>query len=110
MTKDQDARVAVPGLVRGLDILRLFKRSRPHITPPEMARELGIPRSTYVGNGTALSIRSDLGTLNLSDVPVAMLEVGNMRNSSDAHRMTTRTGRTRYARAVVRGIRLYLAR
>jgi N-acetylmuramoyl-L-alanine amidase len=71
---------------------------------------LGIPRSTYVGNGTALSIRSDLATLNMSDVPVAMIEVGNMRNSSDAHRMTTRKGRIRYARAVVRGIRLYLAR
>ncbi|HET6165661.1 MAG TPA: N-acetylmuramoyl-L-alanine amidase [Marmoricola sp.] len=70
----------------------------------------GIPRSTYVGNGTALSIRSDLGTLNMSDVPVAMIEVGNMRNSSDAHRMTTTKGRHRYARAVVRGIRLYLGR
>jgi len=71
---------------------------------------LGIARSTYVGNGTALSIRSDLGTLNLSDVPVAMLEIGNMRNASDAHRMTTKTGRQRYARAVVRGIRIYLSR
>jgi N-acetylmuramoyl-L-alanine amidase len=71
---------------------------------------LGIPRSTYVGGGSALSIRSDLATLNMSDVPVAMLEVGNMRNASDAHRMTTSTGRARYARAVVRGIRLYLAR
>jgi N-acetylmuramoyl-L-alanine amidase len=69
-----------------------------------------IPRSTYVGGGSALSIRSDLGTLNMSDVPVAMLEVGNMRNASDAHRMTTRKGRATYARAVVRGIRLYLAR
>jgi N-acetylmuramoyl-L-alanine amidase len=71
---------------------------------------LGIPRSNYIGDGTALSIRSDLGTLNLSDVPVAMLEIGNMRNSSDAHRMTTKKGRIRYARAVVRGIRLYLDR
>jgi N-acetylmuramoyl-L-alanine amidase len=70
----------------------------------------GIARSTYIGNGSALSIRSDLGTLNLSDVPVAMLEVGNMRNASDAHRMTTRKGRATYARAVVKGIRLYLAR
>jgi N-acetylmuramoyl-L-alanine amidase len=70
----------------------------------------GIARSTYVGNGTALSIRSDLGTLNLSDVPVAMLEVGNMRNASDAHRMTTKKGRKTYARAVVKGIRLYLSR
>ena len=71
---------------------------------------LGIPRSSYVGHGTALSIRSDLATLNLSDVPVAMIEVGNMRNRSDAHRMTTRSGRSTYARAVVRGIRAYLSR
>lgn len=71
---------------------------------------LGIPRSTYIGHGTALSIRADLATLNLSDVPVAMLEVGNMRNRSDAHRMTTLTGRVLYARAVVRGIRAYLSR
>jgi len=70
----------------------------------------GLPRSTYVGNGTALSVRSDLGTLNMSDVPVAMVEMGNMRNASDAHRMTTRKGRLAYARAVVRGIRAYLAR
>jgi N-acetylmuramoyl-L-alanine amidase len=70
----------------------------------------GIPRSTYVGHGSALSIRSDLATLNMSDVPVAMLEIGNMRNASDAHRMTTRKGRARYSRAVVRGIRLYLDR
>jgi N-acetylmuramoyl-L-alanine amidase len=71
---------------------------------------LGIPRSSYIGGGTALSIRSDLATLNLSDVPVAMIEVGNMRNASDAHRMTTRSGRATYARAVVRGIRAYLSR
>jgi DNA-binding IclR family transcriptional regulator len=36
----------VPGLARGLDILRLFKRDRPVIGAPEMARELHIPRST----------------------------------------------------------------
>ena len=36
----------VPALTRGLDILRLFKRTRPVIAAPEMARELGIPRST----------------------------------------------------------------
>jgi DNA-binding IclR family transcriptional regulator len=39
-------RSAVPGLERGLNVLRLFKRARPSISPPEMARELGIPRST----------------------------------------------------------------
>jgi DNA-binding IclR family transcriptional regulator len=40
------SRVTVPGLERGLNILRLFRRSRAAISPPEMARELRIPRST----------------------------------------------------------------
>jgi len=67
-------------------------------------------RSNYVGGGTALNIRSDLGTLNMSDVPVAMIEVGNMRNPSDARRMTTAKGRAVYASAVVLGIRTFLHR
>ena len=46
MTGPGDDRAVVPGLVRGLNILRLFKRTRPTIAPPEIARELGIPRST----------------------------------------------------------------
>lgn len=40
------SRYAVPGLERGLNILRLFNRSRRTISPPDMVRELGIPRST----------------------------------------------------------------
>lgn len=36
----------VPGLVRGIEILRLFRNSRQEITAPDIARELGIPRST----------------------------------------------------------------
>lgn len=70
----------------------------------------GIPRSTYVGSGTALSVRSDLGTLNRSTVPVSMIEIGNMRNSADARRMTTAAGRAQYAAAIVAGIRNYLQR
>jgi N-acetylmuramoyl-L-alanine amidase len=70
----------------------------------------GVPRSNYIGGGTGLDVRSDLGTLNMSDVPVAMIEIGNMRNAVDARRMTTRTGRMQYAKAVVRGIRTYLRR
>ena len=44
--KPSGAGSAVPALTRGLDILRLFKRTRPVIGAPEIARELGIPRST----------------------------------------------------------------
>jgi DNA-binding IclR family transcriptional regulator len=36
----------VPGLERGVAILRLFRRDRTHLAPPEVAAELGIPRST----------------------------------------------------------------
>jgi N-acetylmuramoyl-L-alanine amidase len=69
-----------------------------------------VPRANYLAGGSGLDVRSDLGTLNLSDVPVAMIEIGNMRNATDAHRMTSRAGTSRYAAAVVRGIRTYLRR
>ena len=43
----QDAeRYIVPGLQRGLQILRAFDRQRTQLGAPEIARELGIPRST----------------------------------------------------------------
>jgi N-acetylmuramoyl-L-alanine amidase len=70
----------------------------------------GLPRSNYVNHGFGLVTRWDLATLNLSDVPVAMVEVGNMRNASDAYRMTSTAGRIKYAEAVVTGIRSYLNR
>jgi DNA-binding IclR family transcriptional regulator len=44
--KADPQRYLVPGLARGIEILRLFSRERARITAPEMARELDIPRST----------------------------------------------------------------
>jgi N-acetylmuramoyl-L-alanine amidase len=70
----------------------------------------GLPPSNYTGEGTGLNVRDDLGTLNLSDVPVAMVEIGNMRNSGDADQMTSTSGRARQADALVRGIRTFLGR
>jgi N-acetylmuramoyl-L-alanine amidase len=69
-----------------------------------------VARSNYIGNGTAFYTRDDLGTLNCSSVPVALVEVGNMRNAHDAKVMTTVKGRRRYAAGLVAGIRDYLAR
>lgn len=43
----------------------------------------GMPVADYIGVG-GLSERSDLGGLNLSDVPAVFLESGNMRNPVDA--------------------------
>jgi N-acetylmuramoyl-L-alanine amidase len=68
----------------------------------------GLPYAAYTAGGDGLDLRGDLGTLNLSDVPVAMVELGNMRSRADAARMTTLSGRTRYARALAAGIVNYL--
>ena len=51
-----------------------------------------------------------LGTLNCSDVPVVEIELGNMKNASEAGRMSIRKGRTQYANGIVFGIRRYLGR
>ncbi|SFB86950.1 N-acetylmuramoyl-L-alanine amidase [Nocardioides terrae] len=67
-------------------------------------------RANYIAGGDGLDVRSDLGTLNLSDVPVAMVELGNMRDATEARRMTSAAGRKRYARALVAGISHYLRR
>lgn len=70
----------------------------------------GLPRAPYVNRGYGVVTRADLGTLNLSDVPVALVEVGNMRNPTDARAMRSVAGRVGYAEAIVAGIRAYLGR
>jgi N-acetylmuramoyl-L-alanine amidase len=67
----------------------------------------GLPVAAYTAGGDGLDLRADLGTLNLSDVPSVMVELGNMRSRADAARMTTLSGRTRYARALAAGIVSY---
>jgi N-acetylmuramoyl-L-alanine amidase len=71
-------------------------------------RAAGVPVSNYTAGGDGLDYRSDLGTLNLSDIPVAMVELGNMRNARDAHRMTSAHGRAVYARALATAVRAFL--
>lgn len=60
----------------------------------------GFSVANYVAGGTGIDVRSDLGTLNLSDIPTVMVELGNMRNAGDAAVMTSATGRHRYADAL----------
>lgn len=69
----------------------------------------GLPLANYYATN-GIKTRTDLGTLNMSDVPVVMVELGNMKNSGDATRMKSLSGRDRYAIGLVAGIRLYLAR
>ncbi|WP_225448371.1 N-acetylmuramoyl-L-alanine amidase [Streptacidiphilus sp. P02-A3a] len=68
----------------------------------------GEARSTYLGRGTALTVRGDLGGLNLSTVPAVFIECGNMANPTDAGRMTTPAWRESAARGIAAGISSYL--
>jgi N-acetylmuramoyl-L-alanine amidase len=67
-------------------------------------RGAGVPVANYTAGGDGLDFRSDLGTLNLADIPSVMVELGNMRSPRDAHRMTTKSGRATYARALARAV------
>lgn len=69
---------------------------------------VGVPVANYTAGGDGLDFRSDLGTLNLSDVPTVMVELGNMRDPRDARRMTTSSGRLTYARGLLRAVRGFL--
>lgn len=67
----------------------------------------GMPYATYVGS-RGLDERSDLGGLNLSDVPKVFIETGNMRNAEDARLLTSPRWRERTAAAIARGLLAFL--
>ncbi len=67
----------------------------------------GVAPSTYLSN--PLSVRSDQSTLNFSDVPTVIVELGNMRNKKDAARMSSPAGQQLYAQALAAGITKYLS-
>ncbi len=69
----------------------------------------GMPPSTYVGHD-GLLVRSDLGGLNLSDVPKVLVETGNMRNATDAALLESATFRQRIARALAVGLARFVSR
>jgi N-acetylmuramoyl-L-alanine amidase len=87
----------------------IFRSSRRLARATRAAlRAAGLPVANYTAGGDGLDLRSDLGTLNLSDIPTVMVELGNMRNPRDARRMTSRHGRATYARGLVRAVRHFL--
>jgi N-acetylmuramoyl-L-alanine amidase len=67
----------------------------------------GMPFADYIGS-QALSVRTDLGGLNLSDVPKVFIETGNMRNATDAALLTDPGFRQQAAEALLSGLRAYL--
>jgi len=70
---------------------------------------IGVPRSTYLGDGTGLVQRDDLGGLNLSRVPKVFAELGNMRSAADARLLERPAHRDELAVALERAVRRALA-
>ncbi|NUS11032.1 MAG: N-acetylmuramoyl-L-alanine amidase [Streptomyces sp.] len=65
------------------------------------------PLANYLG-GKGLTIRDDLGGLNLSTVPKVFIECGNMRNARDAAEMTDPAWRQRAAQGIADGLTAFL--
>ncbi|WP_435241082.1 N-acetylmuramoyl-L-alanine amidase [Streptomyces cucumeris] len=72
------------------------------------AEETGSEPADYIGDGSGLNVRGDLGGLNLSTVPKVFIECGNMRDAKDAAHLTDARWRERAARGVARGITDFL--
>ena len=87
--------IARPSRRLGLDLRRALRSG-------------GFRTATYTAGGDGIDVRADLGTLNLSDIPTVMVELGNMRNRAEARRMVTRRGQAAYAKALVVGVKTHL--
>ena len=73
-------------------------------TVRDALHDRGFRNATYTAGGRGFTYRSDLATLNLSEVPTAMVELGNMRSAADARVMTSRRGQKRYAAALATAV------
>ncbi|MEU0083535.1 N-acetylmuramoyl-L-alanine amidase [Streptomyces sp. NPDC006274] len=73
-------------------------------------RATGSSPSNYVGGGTGLDVRDDLGGLNLSTVPKVFIECGNMRDPEDVALLTSPSWRQKAAQGMADGISSYLTR
>ncbi|GAB3439647.1 N-acetylmuramoyl-L-alanine amidase [Streptomonospora sediminis] len=73
----------------------------------EFAEGTGQPRADYIAD-EGLDVRTDLGGLNLSDVPKVFLEAGNMSNSTDAEQFADPDWREKAAESIASGLTRFL--
>jgi N-acetylmuramoyl-L-alanine amidase len=74
----------------------------------DFGRATGTDPSNYIGDGTGLDTRTDLGGLNLSTVPKVFIECANMRDSEDAALLTSAAWRQKAAQGISEGIVSFL--
>ncbi|QKW06235.1 N-acetylmuramoyl-L-alanine amidase [Streptomyces sp. NA04227] len=75
-----------------------------------LLRSTGSAPSNYIGDGTGLDTRGDLGGLNLSTVPKVFVECANMRDANDAALVTSSDWRQKAAQGISEGIQSFLRR
>ncbi|WP_138908659.1 N-acetylmuramoyl-L-alanine amidase, partial [Streptomyces chryseus] len=106
--------VILPALVKGgaADTTKIVGPSRELGTriAGKFVQATGSAPSNYVGDGTGLDVRKDLGGLNLSTVPKVFVECGNMRDPKDAALLTDEGWRQKAAQGIADGIGSYLER
>ncbi|MFJ4822102.1 N-acetylmuramoyl-L-alanine amidase [Streptomyces bacillaris] len=104
--------VILPAAVRGggADTSKIVKSSADlgARIAGHFVRTTGSAPSNYIGGGTGLDTRGDLGGLNLSTVPKVFVECGNMRDPEDAALLTDAGWRQQAAQGMADGIAAYL--
>jgi N-acetylmuramoyl-L-alanine amidase len=83
--------VVPPSDALGSDVVNAFAAGIP------------MPISDYDGTD-GLQVRDDLGGLNLSTVPKVLIEIGSMKNATDAVSETSATFRQQAADALTAGL------
>ncbi|MCA0144897.1 N-acetylmuramoyl-L-alanine amidase [Blastococcus sp. LR1] len=101
--------VIAPGMLPGWtdDIAAESQRAAVAVRDALVAG--GLTPATYLGSA-GLDERTDLGTLNRSDVPAVMLEAGNLRHAGDAALLTSGEGQARVADALSAAVTQFLSR
>ena len=102
--------VIMPKSVKGLtDDIAVSSRRLGLSIRSSYAHGTGMPYATYLGDGVGITVRDDLGGLNLSDIPKVFIETGNMRSSVDALLLESPSFRQRIAAGLEGGIERFLA-
>jgi N-acetylmuramoyl-L-alanine amidase len=97
-----------PALIKGWTDDVVVKDRRLATAMIEGMKLAGAPPSNYIGG--QLMVSRDTTSLNFSNVPTVTVEVGNMRNASDAARMTSTSGQKQYAKWLFAGLDNFFGR
>ncbi|AWZ10442.1 N-acetylmuramoyl-L-alanine amidase [Streptomyces sp. ICC1] len=100
--------VILPAKVKGggADTAKIVEPSRQlgERIAGNFARTTGSAPANYLGSGTGLVVRDDLGGLNLSTRPKVFVECGNMRDAKDAAQLSSPEWRQKAAQGIADGI------